>query len=116
MKYGYSHNYSPPFPAIEIILHNYYDGLQSAPAQALLDTGADGSMVPLTFLQDILSPPFSEARIRSHWGEWRYVQQFAVSIERVGMNITIPNLFVVVMIREMRSFWDKILLTSCACN
>lgn len=95
MKYAYNLAYNPPFPAIGIILHNHYDGLRSAAANALLDTGADGTMIPLTLLQDILAPPFSEARIRSHWGEWRYVQQFAVTIELVGMNISIPNLFVV---------------------
>jgi predicted aspartyl protease len=95
MKYAYNLTYRPAFPAIEIILHNRYDELRSEAVQALLDTGADGSMIPLALLQEILAPPLAEARIRSHWGEWRYVQQFAVEIELVGMNIKIPNLFVV---------------------
>lgn len=95
MKYAYNQTYTPSFPAIEIVLHNRHDELQSELVQALLDTGADGSMIPLALLQEILAPPLAEARIRSHWGEWRYVQQFAVEIELVGMNIKMPNLFVV---------------------
>lgn len=95
MKYAYNQAYAPAFPAIEVILHNRHYELKSEIVQALLDTGADGSMIPLNLLQEILAPPLAEARIGSHWGEWRYVQQFAVEIELASMNIKIPNQFVV---------------------
>jgi predicted aspartyl protease len=61
--------------------------------QALLDTGSDGSLVPIAYLEEILAPPMADTHIRSHWGEWRAVQLFAVDIE-LG-NLRLPSVFVV---------------------
>ncbi|MCW5853938.1 MAG: hypothetical protein KIT87_27980 [Anaerolineae bacterium] len=49
--------------------------------------------MPIEQLRAILAPVVTEARIRSHWGEWRTVQLFAVDVQ-VGL-ITISGLFVV---------------------
>jgi hypothetical protein len=95
MKYPYNNSYELPFPAVETIFHNAEEGLRTQTLQALLDTGADGSLMPIKLLQDILAPALTDARIRSHWGEWRDVQLFAVELELIGLDIKIPNLFVV---------------------
>lgn len=93
MKYPYNKNYQPAFPSLEIVLHNSEDGLHTVVQNALLDTGADGTLVPITFLQDILAPALSDTRIRSHWGEWRPVQLFLVDIQLD--NLKLPNIFVI---------------------
>jgi predicted aspartyl protease len=93
MKYPFNRTYQPPFPAVEIVLHNSEDGLHTTVQDALLDTGADGTLVPITFLQDILAPALSDTRIRSHWGEWRSVQLFLVDIQLD--NLKLPNIFVI---------------------
>jgi len=89
----YLTHYRPPFPAIEVILHNSDSALHTVALKALLDTGADGTLVPLTYLREILAPPLTETRLRSHWGEWRVAQLFLVEI-RIGTS-TLPNIFVV---------------------
>ena len=61
--------------------------------KALLDTGADGTLIPLTYLREILAPPLTETRLRSHWGEWRIAQLFLVEIQ-IGIS-RMPNVFVV---------------------
>lgn len=93
MKYPYNKNYSPSFSALEVVLLNNEDGLQTSTQPALLDTGADGTLVPLPLLKDILAPVLSDTHIRSHWGEWRAVQLFLVDVEINGL--ILPNVFVV---------------------
>ena len=93
MRYSYTTTYHPAFPSLPIILRNNEAELSSEEATALLDTGSDGSIVPIEQLRAILAPVVTEARIRSHWGEWRTVQLFAVDVQ-VGL-ITISGLFVV---------------------
>ncbi len=95
MIYDYDNNYNPPFPAVTIILHNHEEERSTNQLQALLDTGADGSIVPLDLLKQILAPALVDTNIRSHWGEWRSVQLFAVEIEVAQMNLKFTNLFVV---------------------
>jgi predicted aspartyl protease len=93
MKYPYDSNYQPPFPAVQIILHNSDESLHITANQALLDTGSDGSLVPLSYLQEILAPAITDTRMRSHWGEWRSVQLFVVDLEL--NNLKLPNVFVI---------------------
>ncbi len=93
MKYPYNRSYDPPFPAIEIVLHNHNAGLQTVPLEALLDSGADGSLVPITYLQEIVAPAITDTHIRSHWGEWRPVQLFLVDL--TICNLRLPNLLVI---------------------
>jgi len=61
--------------------------------QALLDTGSDGCLVPIAYLEQILAPPMADTHIRSHWGEWRAAQLFAVDIELGSLRL--PDVFVV---------------------
>jgi predicted aspartyl protease len=93
MKYPYDAVYEPPFPAAPVVLRNSEEGLRTEQVQALLDTGSDGSLVPIAYLEEILAPPMVDTHIRSHWGEWRAVQLFAVDIE-LG-NLRLPSVFVV---------------------
>jgi len=93
VKYPYDGNYQPPFPAVEVVLHNSEDGLRTTSKNALLDTGSDGSLVPIAYLQEILAPPMSDSGIRSHWGEWRVVQLFVVDLELDELRL--PDIFVV---------------------
>jgi hypothetical protein len=66
-QYPYVATYQPPFPAIDIVLHNSDTQLHTAQLKALLDTGADGTLIPLMYLREILAPPITESRLRSHW-------------------------------------------------
>lgn len=93
MKYPYDTRYEPPFPAVPISLVNKEESLTISVDDALLDTGADGTLVPIAHLQEILAPALTDARIRSHWGEWRIVQLFAVNIEFGDLSLT--NMFVI---------------------
>lgn len=81
MKYPYDTSYYPAFPAVTVILHNLENERHTVSLPALLDSGADGTLVPLQYLEEILAPVITETRIRSHWGEWRHVEQFLVEIE-----------------------------------
>ncbi|MDM8529586.1 hypothetical protein QUF63_00345 [Anaerolineales bacterium HSG25] len=47
---------------------------------AIIDTGADSTLVPDNLLDEIGAPFSDEARLRSHWGEWRTVSLFVVDI------------------------------------
>jgi len=81
MRYAYDAAYEPTFPAAPVVLGNSEEGLRTEKVQALLDTGSDGSLVPIAYLEQILAPPMADTHIRSHWGEWRLAQLFAVDIE-----------------------------------
>ena len=93
MKYPYDVIYEPAFPAVPVVLRNSEEGLRTGKVQALLDTGSDGSLVPITYLEEILAPPMADTHIRSHWGEWRAAQLFAVDVE-LG-NLRLPGVFVI---------------------
>ena len=93
MKYPYNANYQSPFPIIQVVLHNSEEGLRTSAENAFLDTGSDGSLVPVAYLRQIFAPALTDARIRSHWGEWRAVQLFMLNLE-LG-SLTLPGVFVV---------------------
>jgi predicted aspartyl protease len=93
MKYPYDAAYEPPFPAAPVVLRNSEEGLRSETLQALLDTGADGSLVPIAYLEEILAPPIADTHIRSHWGERRAAQLFAVDLELGSLRF--PGVFVI---------------------
>ena len=93
MKYPYDTTYEPPLPGAPVVLRNSEEGLRTEQVQALFGTGSDGSLVPIAFLAEILAPPMADTHIRSHWGEWRAAQLFAVDIE-LG-NLRLPGAFVV---------------------
>jgi predicted aspartyl protease len=93
MKYPYDATYEPAFPTVPVILRNSEEGLRTETLQSLLDTGSDGSLVPIAFLEEILAPPLTDTHIRSHWGEWRAAQLFAVDIELDDLRL--PGVFVV---------------------
>jgi hypothetical protein len=92
-KFPYNTDYTPAFPAISIQIVNEEKSLCTDTIPALLDTGSDGTLVPFSLLQEILAPALIDSRIRSHWGEWRTVQTFAVGIKLD--EFTLPNVFVV---------------------
>lgn len=93
MKFPYDASYQPPFPVARVVFYNGEEGLHTAAKDALLDTGSDGSLVPIAYLRQILAPPITDTRIRSHWGEWRSAQLFVVDIELNGLRL--PGIFVV---------------------
>ncbi len=93
MKYTYDAAYEPTFPAAPVVLGNSEEGLRTEKVQALLDTGSDGCLVPIAYLQQILAPPMTDTHIRSHWGEWRAAQLFAVDLELGSLRL--PDVFVV---------------------
>lgn len=93
MKYSYDAAYDPPFPAAPVVLRNSDEGLRSETLQALLDTGADGSLVPIAYLAEILAPPMTDTHIRSHWGERRAAQLFAIDLELGSLRL--PGVFVI---------------------
>ena len=93
MKYPYDASFQPAFPMVQVVLQNVEEDRRTESTPALLDTGSDGTLVPLTYLRHILAPPLANIRIRSHWGEWRTVQQFVVDV--TIDNITVPSIFVV---------------------
>jgi hypothetical protein len=81
MRYSCDASYEPPFPVAPVVLRNSDEGLRTGKVQALLDTGSDGTLVPIAYLEEILAPPMASTHIRSHWGEWRAAQLFAVDLE-----------------------------------
>jgi len=93
MKYPYDASYQPPFPVVRAVLYNSEEGLRTAPEKALLDTGSDGSLVPITYLRQILAPALTDIHIRSHWGELRSAQLFVIDLE-LG-DLRLPGVFVV---------------------
>lgn len=93
MKYPYNISYQPPFPAVQVVLFNPEEGLSTFTIEGLIDTGSDGTLVPIAHLEEVLAPVLTVTRIRSHWGEWRSVQLFAVDPELNGLKL--PNIFVV---------------------
>lgn len=93
MKYPYDAAYEPPFPAAPVVLRNGEEGLRTAKVQALLDTGSDGSLVPIAYLEEILAPPMTDTRFRSHRGEWRAAQVFEADLELGSLRL--PGIFVI---------------------
>lgn len=94
MKYPYDATYNPPFPAVEVVIRNNdEESLYTEPLPALLDYGSDGTLIPMDYLEEVSAPAFTNARLRSHWGEWRPVQLFLIDLEVSSLRF--PGLFVV---------------------
>jgi predicted aspartyl protease len=49
----------------------------------LVDTGADATIIPERLLSQILAAEWDQARLRSHWGEYRFVHRYEIDI-RIG--------------------------------
>lgn len=45
MKYPYDLNFYPPFPMLQLVLHNDEEGLRTSAQNALLDTGSNGNLM-----------------------------------------------------------------------
>lgn len=80
MQYPYDRNYYPALPILLIYLAYPGESLKQGPLSAMIDTGADSSIMPVSLLDQINAPFSDEARLRSHWGEWRTVSLFTVDI------------------------------------
>ena len=80
MSHSYLHTYYPAMPAVEIYLGYPDESLGVGPLTAILDTGADSTLIPISLLNQLGAPLSDEARLRSHWGEWRTVSLFTVDI------------------------------------
>jgi predicted aspartyl protease len=54
---------------------------------AIVDTGADSTLIPQSLLDEIGAPFSDEARLRSHWGEWRNVSLFTIDLGVEGLRL-----------------------------
>lgn len=93
MIYGYSRNYYPPAPVIEVTFVTAAENLHVGPLPALMDSGADGTIVPINYLNEILAPSTVEMTIRSQWGERHRVLLYLVDVQ-IG-SLTLPGVEVV---------------------
>ena len=93
MKHPYDSVFHPPFPVLQASLVNEEEGLRLGVERAYLDTGADGTLVPISYLRQMLAPILHDATIRSHWGERRSVQVFLTDIEVDGVRL--PGMLVI---------------------
>ena len=80
MKSAYEHNYYPPAPMVDIWLAPPERAFALGPLRALIDTGADGSLIPAQILRQLGVELFDVKRLRSQWGEPRYVETFLVDV------------------------------------
>ena len=87
MSQQYLETYFPAMPALEIQLGYPAEALTLGPLVAIVDTGADYSLIPQSFLDEVEAPFSDEARLRSHWGEWRNVSLFTVDIGIEGQRL-----------------------------
>ncbi|MCB0191007.1 MAG: hypothetical protein KDJ65_03610 [Anaerolineae bacterium] len=93
MSHPYLHTYYPAMPSFEIYLGYPDEALGVGPLTAILDTGADSTLIPISLLNQVGAPLSDEARLRSHWGEWRTVSLFTVDI---GLdNVRLPAVEVI---------------------
>lgn len=93
MKSSYRQDYQPAFPALTVTLTNMEENVRAGPLSALVDTGADSTLIPISYLKDLLAPALRDVFIRSHWGERRSVQMYLIDLE-VG-EIRLPGIFVI---------------------
>lgn len=85
MRYAFSPNYVPAMPVLRVQLAPPTEVASQAPLIAVIDTGADATLFPQELLDDIGAPLVTKARIRSHWGERRSVDIFAVDLILAGL-------------------------------
>lgn len=87
IDYPFNDDYDFPFPQLPVVIQNGIDGSNTEVVNALLDTGADATLVPFSYLQKINCIVYRKARIRSHWGELRLVEQYLVNVIVGGLNL-----------------------------
>jgi predicted aspartyl protease len=87
MPTPYSRRYTPPAPILEIALSDVDGDVFIGPVEALLDTGSDGSLVPISYLEQLEVPIAREARLQSHWGEKRTVWLYLIDIVIEGVRL-----------------------------
>jgi len=87
MKHQYLDTYYPSMPAIEVQLGYPGESLATVPLMAIIDTGADSTLIPQSLLDQVGAPFSDEARLRSHWGEWRNVSLFIVDLGIDGLRL-----------------------------
>lgn len=80
MKSAYEHNYYPPAPTVDIWLAAPESVFVLGPLRALVDTGADGSLLPAQIIRQLGVELFDVKRMRSQWGESRFVETFLVDV------------------------------------
>ncbi len=85
MSYPYSYSYYPSAPVIEVTFITAAENLQVGPLPALLDSGADGTIVPVSYLNEIQAPSTVEMNIRSQWGERHQVLLYLVDAKIGGL-------------------------------
>jgi hypothetical protein len=93
VKFNYNDDYFPPIPVAEVTFITAAESLRAGPFMAVIDSGADGTIVPLSFLNEIRAAPTVEMVMRSPWGERRKVLLYLVDVQ-VG-SITLPGIEVV---------------------
>ena len=93
MKFKYSRDYYPPAPTAEVTFITAAESLRAGPFVAVVDSGADGTIVPITYLNEIQASPTVEMTLRSQWGERRRVLLYLVDVQ-LG-EITLPGIEVV---------------------
>jgi predicted aspartyl protease len=93
MSHSYLDTYYPAMPALKILLGYPGESLTVGPITAIMDTGADSTLIPQSLVDELGDPFSDEARLRSHWGEWRNVSLFTIdfSIE----NLRLPAIEVI---------------------
>lgn len=80
-EFPHSRHYSPPIPAIELVLHSTSSGKSTGSLLTVIDTGADITLVPLALLRQINAPELDEVRLRSHWGHTTSAITYLVDVQ-----------------------------------
>ena len=93
MIYRYDQSYFPPAPIVDVSFITAAESLRVGPLPALVVSGADGTIVPISYLDEIQAPPIVEMIIRSQWGERRTVMLYLVDVQ-IG-DLTVPGIEVV---------------------
>lgn len=81
MKFRYSHQYYPAAPIVDVTFISAAEQERVGPLTAMIDSGADGTIVPMSYLDEIHAPPTVEMVIRSQWGERRKVLLYLVDVQ-----------------------------------
>lgn len=93
MPHPYDAQFIPPFPVLPIQIRAVGESGGSDQLMAQVDTGADATLVPVALINAIGAEEYDNARVRSHWGEYRNVSLYLVDMEIAGE--TLPGVEVV---------------------
>ena len=92
ITFPYDQAYDPAAPVCQVTLSVSSTG-RLASMMAMIDTGADASIVPVSYLRQIVARRAFEASLRSQWGERRRVYLYLVDLHLE--NLTLPGVYVV---------------------